>query len=145
MAAQKDQEQTCEQRIERHMAGRLDDFRMLTSVIDETATGEQRASLFNHWGVGEEASPDEVREAAIEAMEQLPLSIDKAEVFTVLLSTGGPHDEFQVTYDRENDEVTRIEYVFQDWFDGARRALAGDDFDAAEAFARFVTADFYAE
>ena len=55
------------------------------------------------------------------------LSVDKAIVYTVELSTGGPADFFKVFI--EYEEISRIEYHFQDWFDGAMRVLSGDEFD----------------
>jgi len=60
------------------------------------------------------------------------LDVSKAIVYTILLSTGGPHDEFRVTVD--HGEIVRIEYRYLDWYDGASRFLSGYEFDQVEAW-----------
>ena len=91
-----------------------------------------------------EARIDEHLESRIEtlteAMEEeehdpneLVLCVDKETVYKVHLSTGGPADFLSVYVD-DNKDITRIDYHFQDWFDGAVRTLHGDDFDTAEAY-----------
>lgn len=60
------------------------------------------------------------------------LSVDKLPVqYRVQLSWGGPSDEFIVTV--EDNEIDEIEYVFMDWFDGAREKLHGDDFETVKS------------
>jgi hypothetical protein len=58
--------------------------------------------------------------------------------FRYQLSYGGPSDEFRF-YVGPEYKVYRIEYVFMDWFDGAKRTLRGDDHDLLrEVFQEFV-------
>jgi len=61
------------------------------------------------------------------------LSVEHYKVTKVVLSTGGPHDEFNI-YTNEDGEIVRIEYVFKDWFDVASETLSGSDFDTAEEY-----------
>jgi len=62
----------------------------------------------------------------------------------ILISTGGPADWLEILLDEEN-EPRRIEYHFAPWFDHASVTLEGEDFEAADAFARALTADYYTE
>lgn len=71
-------------------------------------------------------------EEARESFDNQILSIDKQTIFRVCLSWGGPADYFDVTVDTENREITKISYVFQDWFDGAERELKGKEFKVVE-------------
>jgi hypothetical protein len=112
-------EDTCETRIGEHLTGRLDDFRGMLKAAEEA----QGADSY------------EAQDAAEAAMYEYPIHVETHKVVTVLLSTGGPHDQFNITLD-ENGDATRIEYQFSDWFDGASRFLEGDAFDTAEQFLR---------
>lgn len=69
----------------------------------------------------------EASEKRREDFEQHILSIDSVKVYTVLLSWGGPSDEFEVHV--KDGEIVDIFYVYKDWFDGARRKLDGKAFD----------------
>jgi hypothetical protein len=67
--------------------------------------------------------------------EESILAISKETVYKVERSWGGPADGFYIYVDPEDHEILRIEYYFQDWFDGATRTLTGDDFKlVAEVF-----------
>ena len=50
-------------------------------------------------------------------------------VVRVGISYGGPADGYDVYLDPQDKTIERIDYYFQDWFDGARRTLTGPDFD----------------
>ncbi|MHA2428652.1 MAG: hypothetical protein ACXADB_11575 [Candidatus Hermodarchaeia archaeon] len=56
------------------------------------------------------------------------LWLNRQTVYRIQLSTGGPGDDFFVTID-DGGEITRIEYQFLDWYDGARVEVTGDDFE----------------
>lgn len=115
-------DQTCEQRIDKQLDGRVDDIGGILRKID-------KAQNKNKWDKAESLE---------EELHELPLAIDETKVITVLLSTGGPHDEFRFYLDSDND-ITRIEYVFKDWFDVAYRNLTGDEFDTmSDYFQRFI-------
>ena len=48
--------------------------------------------------------------------------------FRYQISCGGPSDEFRIYADKITDyqfNVTKIEYWYMDWFDGARKLLTG--------------------
>lgn len=69
----------------------------------------------------------------IEGYKEGILSIDVLHIVVrVQLSWGGPSDEFEVYFDPTEHTVERIDYVFKDWFDGARRTLRGNDFEIVE-------------
>lgn len=117
-------DRTCAERIEEQLASRIEDF----VALDKRAASDD----------------EDARDAAYEEMSELPLSVERITVVKVLLSTGGPADWFEYHLDAEND-VTRIEYHFQDWFDHASTVLDGEAFTQAEQLGRHITADFYHE
>ena len=57
----------------------------------------------------------------------------------ILMSYGGPSDEFEVIVSWEG-EVEKITYVYKDWFDGARLEVEGDEFEKLSAW---VGKEFY--
>lgn len=54
-------------------------------------------------------------------------------VSTLILSGGGPSSQWEVTFDDDN-VIEQIDYVFKDWFDGARLTLEGEEFDLVHEF-----------
>lgn len=127
-----DRQETCEERIASHLAGRLDDFAAYVAVGQDGGTKAQRAAI-DVVGKGEEA-----RENALESWSEYPLGVQVKKLLRVDLSTGGPADWFEVTLD-DDGQPDHIAYIFQDWFDGARRSLSGDEFDAAWAFLSYFS------
>lgn len=61
-----------------------------------------------------------------------PIGMDREIVTKLTLSWGGPADYFEVhqelTDENRPGEITEIWYLYQDWFDGARRKVTGEDF-----------------
>jgi hypothetical protein len=97
--------QKCEDRIEAHLASRIEDLAELTARIN----GE------------DEDDSDEAREE----LDNFALSLDLKVTMKVQISTGGPGDQFEVEIERgrfgwelADDFAT---YRFLDWFDGATR------------------------
>ena len=93
---------------------------------------------------------DSLRDAAREYEEAGLLEVSRLTVFKVLLSTGGPADWLEIACEGDTPryqplegageylEPVRITYVFQDWYDGARRELTGREFEIAAAYASRV-------
>ena len=52
------------------------------------------------------------------------LGIDHRKLTRVILSTGGPADRIEIEH--SFGEVDAVWYVFQDWYDGARREVLSD-------------------
>ena len=123
---------TCAERIEAQWNERAEDLRAMISASDafsdEDVTAEKR-SAWESLGI-EGDTPDEISESAYDAMNNLPLSVEVVRTVRVLLSTGGPEDAIEYTLDRSGG-VVRAEYVFKDWFDGARMPIEGADLDVA--------------
>ena len=112
---------TCEQRIDEQLRDRLNDLASIFSRIDK--------------------SDGDGYEDAIEELDNIPLSIEPVRQVRIVLSTGGPHDEFLCTLDPDG-RVARVEYIFQDWFDGARRTLSDvtyEDRQTGERFCEYFT------
>lgn len=105
--------QTCRQRLGPHLQGRIADIRKLWAA----------------YGAGQE----ETDEGSI---HEYGLSFDYVAAGTFQdqrvgywrwqLSWGGPSDEFRF-YADPGWKLTRIEYRFMDWWDGAGLELKGDD------------------
>lgn len=111
---------TCEARVEEHMKDRIDTLRDLWAsyLEDPDAYHPEHETNMNEYGL----SFDYVAPGTFEGQ--------KEGYFRYQLSWGGPGDEFRIFAQPVNDwqfSVYRIEYWFLDWFDGAKRELAGDD------------------
>jgi len=128
---------SCEERIEE----RLDLYiieAMLINMDLGALDGQERAhalaNLCKHlMDEGYDASdlggkkPYELQELARWAFSESALGRDHLyTVYRIQFSWGGPSDHFEVFCDREGD-VEKVEYVFLDWFDGARRRVRDDD------------------
>lgn len=59
---------------------------------------------------------------ALDEWEDLSIGYDKETVHTIILSWGGPSDFLKV-YQAEDGYINKIEYHYQDWFDGAVRLV----------------------
>jgi hypothetical protein len=68
------------------------------------------------------------------------LSVDQEISYKIHLSTGGPASFFSIFVD--GYDIYRIEYHFQDWFDGAVRNLDGQDFEHVK---QWIGAQVYIE
>lgn len=138
-------QRTCAERIGEHWKGRAEDLRALLPVaqgnIPAPDAEDDRQALVN---LGIDADDLDNEDAALESAQErlweMPLSIEMVRVVRVLLSTGGPEDAIEYTLDSDGD-VIRAEYVFKDWFDGARKPLDGDDFSTALGFFEALVPD----
>lgn len=135
---------TCEERIGGALSDRIGRIGRLLAVEDARdlgdVTDEQLSEVTNFTDPDRseyegQRGLDKLNEDARECIEEMPLSVETFKVLKVLLSTGGPADWFEAQIDDDGD-ILRIEYVYQDWFDGARRTLDGAEFDQAERFIR---------
>ena len=130
---------TCAERIEGQWAGRAEDFRALAAASDIEDIEElhpDTLKLCRDLGIDAEDA-DTIREQAYDRADEMPLAVTLARMVRVEMSTGGPADWLEYALDSDGD-VTRVEYVFQDWFDGARMTLEGDDFDAAVRYFEMI-------
>lgn len=107
--------ETCEERLPSHLESRLEDFRSMTGW--RNAWGQSR-----NW---------QRQEAAETRAQEYPLNLEVTRVHkvTLELSTGGPAD--RIEFEVDNGHIGDVVYIFQDWFDGARKTLFGDERDAA--------------
>jgi len=136
-------QETCEKRIDDARARRLSAIDELMTIAAGDFDLEDRDDLDTIRDADLEHliedGDSEVQEGAQEALWELPLSVETFTVVKVLLSTGGPADWLEAQIDSDGD-IIRIEYVYQDWFDSARRTLSGPDFETADQFIRDVAA-----
>ena len=107
---------SCEKRIDENLRMRLDDLQKLwTAYCDGEEEIEDLGSIYDY-GLCFDYIPAETFED------------QKEPYFRYQLSWGGPSDEFRF-YTGPDLIPYKIEYVFLDWFDGAKRELKGEDFD----------------
>lgn len=134
---------TCEERIEDSLKGRLDDLRGFLQ-----GGGEYRLtcqSCDHVWCTDDEyeecpeCGEDSEDGVIVEDSEndgpfnEYGLELQKRyTLWRYLLSTGGPADGFDLYIDPETKEIDAIDYFFQDWWDGARRELKGEELDVAK-------------
>ena len=61
---------------------------------------------------------DDGDDDAREQIYQMAYGIDRREILRVIWSGGGPADYLEITHN--NGDILRVEYLYQDWYDGAR-------------------------
>lgn len=105
---------------------RLEDFRYFCgdayATADETEEYDDEHGSVNDYGLSWEHEMTNHRTGE--------------ETYRHVLSTGGPHDEFQVTFEpvRHGYAVSAITYVYLPWFDRVKISGADYDMDDATAF-----------
>jgi len=113
----------CEQRVDGALNSRADDFTVYMNNVEIEEEGSDELPPMNHYGL------------SFEYVEPHEDDIEKDDwsgaYFRYQLSWGGPSDE--IRFKRNG----KIEYVFQDWFDGATRDISDEDWAMwlREAFA----------
>ena len=97
------QDTACNDRIERELSGREEEFRRLF------ARTRSEDSI--------------VREEVCEELDTLPIGSSWQNVVKIELSWGGPADWLEVWVDQDGS-VSHVVYHFADWFDHAERKIA---------------------
>lgn len=110
--------ESCKDRLPFHLASRLADFQ---EIFDDIASTD-----------------DEVIDEAHDRIVEYPLELSTMTVVKILISTGGPADWFECFI--KEQEIVRITYHFQDWFDYHYLELNGEAFDIASAFCEYFIA-----
>jgi hypothetical protein len=64
------------------------------------------------------------RDRAREAINEMAYGIDTRTVSRVIWSGGGPADYLEITH--KDGEVLAVDYLYQDWFDGAKLSVPED-------------------
>ena len=65
------------------------------------------------------------RDRAREAINEMAYGIDTRTISRVIWSGGGPADYLEITRN-ELGEILLVEYLYQDWFDGAKLTVSED-------------------
>jgi hypothetical protein len=66
-------------------------------------------------------APDSDRDQARQEIEEMAYGIDTRTVSRVVWSGGGPADYLEITH--KDGEVLSVEYLYQEWFDGAKLSV----------------------
>lgn len=136
---------TCEQLIDKQLENRLES---LLPNLDDMSIGELR-ELCDYHGIEydlsdgdegdysdeEDASQeliDDIRDNLHDRINEDVLSVEKFTSYKVLLSWGGPADWFELVWKQDEDcgYWDHGFYVYQDWFDGARRQIGVEQTEA---------------
>lgn len=124
---------TCKERINGELAGRIDDLRQLWAAYahPNTPTATEDGNI-----IGGDMDGGHIYEFGLYFDYVAPGTFRKQQrgYFRWQLSTGGPGDEFRIYAEGSGYRwhVDRIEYVFMDWWDSAKRTLSGARFDLLE-------------
>jgi hypothetical protein len=94
---------SCEARIEGELKDREKDLRDLFTIADDYEGDE------------------DLRDQANEQIYEFAYGYETYKVTRLTWSGGGPADWIEVQHD--DGGIRRIDYVFQDWYDGARREV----------------------
>ena len=128
---------SCEERIEGRLQNYVEEAVAINADLDDMHRMERAHSLarvceflMDYGHAAEDLGgkePWELQEMARESWSESVLGRDKLhEVYRVQFSWGGPSDHFEVFVDSDGD-VIKAEYVFLDWYDGARRKVYSDE------------------
>ena len=80
---------------------------------------EYLAGLYSIEDSGDDVAGD--RDEARENISEMAYGISTMKVTRVIWSGGGPADHIEIFHDGSG--IDRVEYVYQDWYDGARRTV----------------------
>jgi len=80
---------------------------------------EYLSNLYKIDDSGDDVAGD--RDDAREQINEMAYGISTTKVTRVIWSGGGPADHIEIF--EEGNEIDRIDYVYQDWYDGARRPV----------------------
>lgn len=94
---------SCEARIEGQLKDREKDLRDLFAIADDYEGDE------------------DLRDQANSEIYEFAYGYETYKVTRLTWSGGGPADWIEVQHD--SNGIRRIDYVFQDWYDGARREV----------------------
>lgn len=106
-------EKTCKELIKERLTGRIDELSHLWAEYQDGG--------------------DSIYEFGL-SFDYVPAEGRKRGYFRWQLSYGGPADEFRI-YAEGRDSIWRtckIEYLYMDWFDGAKRTLSGENYNLIE-------------
>jgi hypothetical protein len=142
---------SCEERIQAQLDGRLDDFRQYLNPVmlytmqclDCEYKWDDADDMADCPECGGEAEcVEEFEPENRESFEEGILEITPTLMFKVGLSWGGPADGFHIYVDMQDGRIDRIDYYFQDWFDGATQTLRGGDFDVVASLFDYLGSDW---
>lgn len=107
------EQKSCQELAKEHLQGRIEEFEEALNYFDYPGTKEENEYLEDYEDFG-----DWLNSIALEYIDD-----EKYRGKRLLLSTGGPEDYFIFF---ENGDIT---YHYNDWFDGAKIYLRGEDLD----------------
>ena len=131
MNTEETKQPTCEERIDARLKARMAQIYpeiegVVVEELPEEELKEVAKELSHHLNCEpEDADGYDVRDAMLEEVREMALSVTITKTYDILLSWGGPSDGFKLFHDGES--WTGGEYYFQDWFDGAKRQLEAED------------------
>jgi hypothetical protein len=112
------EEKECKHRVKSHYDSRISDLKELWKAH---CSGEND-------GYAEDIGRLDEYGLSFDYVAPGTFSDQKVGYFRYQISWGGPSDEFRF-YVNSNFSVTRIEYWFLDWFDGAKIRVTGKRFE----------------
>jgi hypothetical protein len=99
-------QETCAERIGQELADREAELHRLYAVIDSGDGMDLEDEAYNE-------------------INEMSYGIEVKKVYKVIWSGGGPADWIEITTDSEGD-IEKVEYIYQDWYDGARKQVEQD-------------------
>ncbi len=111
-------QETCKERVHEHFNSRIADIRKLWELYHKDCeASDPNLGTFNEYGL------------CFDYVAPGTFNDQRRGYFRYQISYGGPSEEFRF-YTDENFKVTRIEFWFLDWYDGAKTTMKqGKNFD----------------
>lgn len=84
---------------------------------------DREAEIKRLFDLANDSEDDNERDRAWEDLNSMDYGISESKVYRVIWSGGGPADWIEITTDKYGT-IEKVEYIYQDWFDGARKEVA---------------------
>lgn len=115
---------TCNERIAERMKSRLNQY------MPDLEDLETCKCILQEYCIEVPEDEEELKQLASDTFQENVcndvLSVDKVTTYKVLLSYGGPSDQFEFDFN-SSGELVEGRYRFMDWFDGAVRDLSFEE------------------
>jgi len=99
--------------------------RKTCAELIESELADREAELVRLFNIADNCEDMAEQDDAWQSIQNMDYGLDVRKVIRVVWSGGGPSDEIEITCDNLGN-ILEVEYVYKDWFDGARVRVEED-------------------